>query len=135
MFVLILCQVEMSGHSRSRGKFTWWLRKEDLEDRLATDVAAACRQIPATSAVLTVSLEVPPLLLLHWLHCHAFGSAFHRHCLFILSLSAISRHMCAVQCSSRTAMCRLFRRGGSHSKVGSQQTKEEGHRESGLPQT
>lgn len=44
----------MSGRSRSRGPFTWWLRQEDLQDRLDTDVATACAQIPASTAVLTV---------------------------------------------------------------------------------
>jgi hypothetical protein len=44
----------MSGQSRSKGKFTWWLRQEDLHDRLGTDVAAAARAISASTAVLTV---------------------------------------------------------------------------------
>jgi len=48
----------MSGFSRSRGSFCWWLRQEDLRDRLSTDVAGACRQIPDSTAVLTVRGEL-----------------------------------------------------------------------------
>jgi hypothetical protein len=42
----------MSGRSH-KGTFSWQLRKEDLQDRLDTDMAAACRNI-AKTAVLTV---------------------------------------------------------------------------------
>ncbi|WIA35809.1 hypothetical protein OEZ86_004196 [Tetradesmus obliquus] len=45
-------QVEMSGRSR-KGPFSWQLRKEDLQDRLDTDMAAGCSSI-ARTAVLTV---------------------------------------------------------------------------------
>jgi hypothetical protein len=45
-------QVEMSGRSH-KGPFTWQLRKEDLQDRLNTDMAAACSSLNKT-AVLTV---------------------------------------------------------------------------------
>eukprot|EP00879_Flechtneria_rotunda_P025190 GHRR01026757.1.p1 GENE.GHRR01026757.1~~GHRR01026757.1.p1 ORF type:complete len:175 (+),score=51.32 GHRR01026757.1:1707-2231(+) len=37
-------QVEMSGRS-SKGLFKWMLRKEDLQDRLSTDMEAACNSI------------------------------------------------------------------------------------------
>lgn len=47
-------KVEMSGESRARGAFSWWLTQEDLDDRLSTDVAAAAAQIPPSTAVLTV---------------------------------------------------------------------------------
>lgn len=46
------CKVEMSGRS-TKGPFSWQLRKEDLQDRLDTDMAAACSSI-ARTAVLTV---------------------------------------------------------------------------------
>jgi dipeptidyl aminopeptidase/acylaminoacyl peptidase len=36
-----------------KGSFTWRLRKEDVDDRLSTDMSAACSQIQKT-AVLTV---------------------------------------------------------------------------------
>lgn len=42
----------MPGRS-SKGSFTWQLTKEDLEDRLSTDMAAACAAIRRTS-VMTV---------------------------------------------------------------------------------
>lgn len=42
----------MFGRS-SKGSFTWQLTREDLQDRLSTDVAAACAAIKQT-AVLTV---------------------------------------------------------------------------------
>ncbi|KAF6266282.1 Alpha/Beta hydrolase protein [Scenedesmus sp. NREL 46B-D3] len=45
-------QVQLSGRSH-KGSFTWHLRKEDLQDRLDTDMAAACGSI-AETAVLTV---------------------------------------------------------------------------------
>jgi hypothetical protein len=44
----------MQGRSRARGAFTWQLTKADLDDRLATDVAAACAAIPPSVRVLTV---------------------------------------------------------------------------------
>jgi hypothetical protein len=47
-------QVEMRGRSRARGEFTWLLTRADLEDRLATDVAAACSAVPPGVRVLTV---------------------------------------------------------------------------------
>jgi hypothetical protein len=50
--VAAAAQVEMSGRSH-KGPFTWQLRKEDLQDRLNTDMAAACGSI-AKAAVLSV---------------------------------------------------------------------------------
>lgn len=47
-------QVEMRGRSRARGEFTWLLTKDDVTDRLQTDVAAACAAIPAATRVLTI---------------------------------------------------------------------------------
>jgi hypothetical protein len=44
----------MQGRRRATGAFTWQLTQEDLDDRLSTDVAAACRSVPAATAVLTV---------------------------------------------------------------------------------
>lgn len=55
--LLASLQVEMSGQSRSRGAFSWWLTQEDLADRLSTDVAAAAAQIPHSTAVLTVGVS------------------------------------------------------------------------------
>jgi hypothetical protein len=46
-------QVQMVGRSRARGEFEWALTREDVEDRLSTDVGAACAQIQR-SAVLTI---------------------------------------------------------------------------------
>lgn len=46
----------MQGSSRTKGSFTWQLRKEDLQDRLDTDVAEACRNIPEDISVLTVGV-------------------------------------------------------------------------------
>jgi hypothetical protein len=45
--------VEMRGRSRARGEFGWLLTREDLEDRLSTDVAAAAAAIPPGVRVLT----------------------------------------------------------------------------------
>lgn len=42
----------MAGRSQ-KSTFRWMLRQEDLEDRLSTDMAAACSKIQRTS-VLTV---------------------------------------------------------------------------------
>ncbi|KAF8057878.1 hypothetical protein HT031_005824 [Scenedesmus sp. PABB004] len=45
-------QVEMRGRSAARGAFSWTLRREDLDDRLATDVAAACGRIARTPVLV-----------------------------------------------------------------------------------
>ncbi|GBF92289.1 hypothetical protein Rsub_05372 [Raphidocelis subcapitata] len=45
--------VELRGRCRARGEFGWTLTRDDLEDRLSTDVAAAAAAIPPGVRVLT----------------------------------------------------------------------------------
>ena len=44
----------MSGRSSSRGSFSWYLKSEDLQDRLDTNMSSACSSIAASVAVMTV---------------------------------------------------------------------------------
>ena len=50
-------KVEMSGRSRSRGPFTWWLRNEDLQDRLDKLAADLSKQLQAVQKELTQQID------------------------------------------------------------------------------